>query len=145
MSRATGTQDERDSPYREYILDVRIVAVDGEGDDGPRYRFEAPNHEGRVFENTDTAELYADVYFDVNGFEEAGTGDRGVPPVIIAAGRDTLAAYLLTLPGTDRHWAASFFGVEPSQVQRYADRVRHRAAEIREGALKRGVESTTRG
>lgn len=54
-------------------------------------------------------ELDADVYFDVNGFEEVGAGDRGVLPGIIAGGRDTLAAYLLTLPGTDVHWIGSFF------------------------------------
>ncbi|PSP69923.1 hypothetical protein BRC70_06210 [Halobacteriales archaeon QH_6_68_27] len=119
MPEADLTCDDRtESLHREYVLDVRIVEVDD-----------------------DLAELYADVYFDVNGFEEAGTGERGVPPVVIGAGRDTLAAYLLTLPGVDRHWVASFFGFKPPRVERHVDRVRTRAAEIREGALERGVEA----
>jgi len=131
-------KDRREQPvYRGYILDVRIVEV---GEDRPQYRFEAPQHGGRVFDDPDRAELYADVYFDVNGFEEAGTGTRGVPPVIIAAGRDTLAAYLLTLPGTDLHWVASFFGHKPSRVKQYAATVQERAAEIRAGAQDRGID-----
>jgi hypothetical protein len=129
--------------YREYVLDVRIVEVDdadGEHSDDAdvRYRFEAPRHEGRTFENPEMATLYADVYFDVNGFVEAGTGDRGVPPEVIQAGRDTLAAYFLTQPYADRHWVSSFYGKETTYVERYADSVRHRAREIRAGVRERG-------
>jgi len=116
--------------YREYVLDVRIVEF---GDsEGPAYRFEAPEHEGITFDDPEAAELYADVYFDVNGFEEAGTGERGVPPVIIQAGRDTLAAYFLTQETIDEHWVGSFMGVQPGKILRYASRVRDRAANIRE-------------
>jgi hypothetical protein len=137
MSPANNRQTDRpEEPiYREYILDVRIV----EGGES-QYRFEAPQHEGRVFDNPERAELYADVYFDVNGFEEAGTGTRGVPPVIIAAGRDTLAAYLLTLPGTDLHWVGSFFGRKPSRIKQYTATVQERAAEIRAGAEDRDID-----
>jgi hypothetical protein len=35
---------------------------------------------------------------------------------------------------------ASFFGVEPPRVDGYADRVRTRAAEIREGVADRGID-----
>jgi hypothetical protein len=115
--------------HREYVMDVRIVEVDA--DDGPRYRFGAPDHEGILFEDPEDAELYADIYFDVNGFEEAGTGERGVPPVIIQAGRDTLAAYFLTHDTIDEHWVGSFMGVQPGKVLRYASRVRSRAENIR--------------
>ena len=81
----------------EYVLDVRIVArASPSGDD--RYQFEAPRHEGIAFDDADAARLYADIYFDVNGFQEAGTGERGVPPEIVQAGRDTLAAYFLAQP-----------------------------------------------
>jgi hypothetical protein len=133
------TPTETESTYREYILDVRIVeSTSPDGDDV--YRFEAPHHRGIEFDDPDIAELYADVYFDVNGFEEAGTGERGVPPVIIQAGRDTLAAYFLTQPYTDVHWIASFYGEKPSKVERYLASVRKRAASIREGAKERGVE-----
>ena len=127
-----------ESTVREYVLGVRVVEFPSP--DGPRYRFEAPRHEGRVFEERDRAELYADVYFDVNGFQEAGTGDRGVPPEIIQAGRDTLTAYFLTQHGTDRNWVASFYGEKPEKVRRYASRVRKRAAGIREGARERSME-----
>lgn len=129
-----------DSVYREYILDVRIVETIAADSGTPRYRFEAPQHEGISFEDPDLAELYADVYFDVNGFEEAGTGDRGVPPEIIQAGRDTLVAYFLTQPGTDVNWVASFYGEKPEKVRRYAARVRKRAEGIRKGARERGME-----
>lgn len=129
-----------ESTVKEYVFGVRIVEFLPPSKDALRYRFEAPHHEGCVFEDRDLAELYADVYFDVNGFAETGTGDRGVPPEIIQAGRDTLAAYLLTQPGTDINWVASFYGVKPSKVERYASWVRERAAEIRAGARERGME-----
>lgn len=128
-----------ESVAREYILEVRIVELTPSGNGDLRYRFEAPHHEGTVFEDREQAELYADMYFDVNGFEEAGTGDRGVPPEIIQAGRDTLAAYFLTQPGTDENWVASFYGVKPSAVRRYASWVRERGAEIRAGAKEHDV------
>ncbi|WP_224268424.1 hypothetical protein [Haloprofundus salinisoli] len=131
--------DEADSIREEYILGVRIVER-STADGDTRYRFEAPHHEGVEFEDPEMATLYADIYFDVNGFEEAGTGERGVPPEIIQAGRDTLAAYFLTQPGTDVNWVASFYGVKTSKVERYVSWVRERAEKIREGAAERGVE-----
>ncbi|MDT3435232.1 hypothetical protein [Haloarcula sp. 1CSR25-25] len=123
--------------YREYILGVRITertTADGEG----RYRFEAPDHQGIEFDDPEMATLYADVYFDVNGFQEAGTGERGVPPTVIQAGRDTLVAYFLTQDGVDIHWAASFYGEKPEKIERYVARVRKRSKKIRDGAREQG-------
>ena len=117
------------SVHRAYVMDVRIVELAGEGE--TQYRFEAPTHEGCTFDDPETAELYADIYFDVNGFEEVGTGERGVPPVIIQAGRDTLAAYFLTQSTVDEQWVGSFMGVKPGKIHRYASRVRDRAENIR--------------
>jgi hypothetical protein len=134
----TTTRTESESVHREYILGVRIVECRS-GDGDRRYRFEAPQHRGIAFDDPDMATLYADVYFDVNGFEEAGTGERGVPPAIIQAGRDTLVAYFLTQPGIDVHWIASFYGEKPAKIQRYVSRVRKRAAGIRDGAAERGL------
>jgi hypothetical protein len=128
--------DSTESTYREYVLGVRILKCETSGDEGTRYRFEAPEHRGVTFVNPDLAELYADVYFDTNGFQEADTGDRGVPPEVIQAGRDTLAAYFLTQPYTDVNWVASFYGKKPGKVERYVASVRARAAEIREGAAE---------
>lgn len=139
MSRPRIPQDVDGPVYREYILDVRIVQCFEPGSGATGYRFEAPDHRGVEFENPDLAELYADVYFDVNGFEEAGTGERGVPPEIIQAGRDTLAAYFLTQPYTDVNWVASFYGKKPTKIERYVAAVRKRAQEIREGAKERGM------
>ncbi|MFB6235034.1 MAG: hypothetical protein ABEH81_01855 [Halopenitus sp.] len=140
MSQARPPSDQPESVYADYVLDVRIVkSVDHDGD-AARYRFEAPDHQGATFEDPELAALYADVYFDVNGFEEAGTGERGVPPEIIQAGRDTLAAYFLTQPYTDKHWVASFYGKKPTKVDRYVASVRERAQEIREGARERGLK-----
>ena len=129
-----------ESVYREYILGVRIIEINPADGAGACYRFEAPQHQGITFDDSDLAELYADIYFDVNGFEEAGTGDRGVPPEIIQAGRDTLAAYFLTQPGTDINWVASFYGKKPNQIERYVSWVRERSEEIRAGARERGME-----
>jgi len=124
--------------HREYPMNVRVLDVS----DGDRrtYCFEAPEHEGVTFDDPDAAELYADIYFDVNGFEEAGTGERGVPPVIIQAGRDTLAAYFLTQDTIDERWVASFMGVQPGKVLRYKSRVQDRATNIRNRIEKRGLE-----
>lgn len=132
-----------ESVHREYVLGVSIVAERNNEDD-VRYRFQAPNHRGAVFRESELAELYADVYFDVNGFEEAGTGERGVPPAIIQAGRDTLAAYFLTQPHTDSNWVASFYGKTPPEIERYIATVRTRAQEIRDGAIERGIASGDR-
>ena len=53
------------------------------GEDDSAYRFEAPEHEAETLDDLEDGELYANIYFDVDGFEEAGIGERGVPPVII--------------------------------------------------------------
>ncbi|ELZ26427.1 hypothetical protein C474_19804 [Halogeometricum pallidum JCM 14848] len=144
MSQTDDTADDErttgpaESVHRDYILGVRIVERTA-GTDGTVYRFEAPHHEGIEFDDADTATLYADVYFDVNGFQEAGTGERGVPPEIIQAGRDTLVAYFLTQPLVDVEWVASYYGEKPEKVQRYVNRVRKRAKKIREGAAEQGM------
>lgn len=123
----------------DYVLDVRILEVT-EVDDAASYRFEAPQHCSKGFPDLETAELYADVYFDTNGFQEAGTGDFGVPIQVVAGGKDTLAAYMLTLPGADETWVGSFFGYTPTKIADYADRVRGRADEIRTRAAERASE-----
>jgi len=128
-----------ESTHRDYILGVRIVECRSSGRDDATYRVETPNDGHVTFDDRSLAELYVDIYFDVNGFTEAGTGDRGVPPTIIQAGRDTLVAYLLTRPDTDVHWIASFYGEKPEKVERYVNRVRKRATQIREGARERGM------
>lgn len=141
MARTDSVGDSADgtaSVYREYILNVRLIEVttpDGESS----FRFEAPHHEGIEFDDPESATLYADVYFDVNGFEEAGTGARGVPPEIIQAGRDTLVAYFMTWPAVDKNWVASYYGEKPEKVDRYVSRVRKRAEKIRDGAEKQGI------
>ncbi|WP_152040742.1 hypothetical protein [Salinigranum salinum] len=134
------TDAAHESVHEQYILDVRIVTVESSADDDPRYRFEAPQHQGVEFTDPEMAELYADVYFCVNGFAEEGTGERGVPPVIIGAGRAVLASYMLTQPHTDFEWVASFFGMKPHRVKQYVSNVQDRADEIRDGAAEQGVQ-----
>jgi len=138
MSKADDTSPEgaNESIYEEYVLGVRIVESTTESDE-TRYRFEADTYCGREFEDPDLATLYADIYFCTNGFEEEGTGDRGVPPEIIGAGRAVLASYFLTQPSIDQHWAASFFGVKPHRIREYTRWVRDNAEQIRDGAAAR--------
>jgi len=134
MSQSREPQGRNDGETIEsYPLDVRVC----EESEEPRYRFEAPDHEGKTFDDEESALLYADVYFDVNGFAEAGTGERGVPPEIVQAGRDTLAAYFVTMQGIDAQWVASFYGHKPERAERYVSRVRKRARQIREGIDER--------
>jgi hypothetical protein len=59
--------------------------------------------------------------------------------VIIGAGRSVLASYMLTQPDSDLEWVASFFGMKPHRIRMYADEVRRRAEEIRDGAEERGL------
>ena len=139
QSRVSMDDAEAGAVYEAYILDVRIVEAPHGDESGPRYRFEAPDHVGFTFDDPEMATLYADVYFDVNGFEEASTGERGVPPEIVQAGQDTLASYFLTQPYADRAWVSSFFGVTPEKVERYADWVRERADEIRSRAIEENI------
>ena len=131
-------RERSETVYEMYVLGVRVVEYDD--GDGSRYRFEAPEHREVTFEAPEMATLYADVYFDANGFQEEGTGELGVPPAIIQAGRDTLVAYFLTQPYADRNWIASFYGEKPEKIDRYVSRVRKRAANIREGIADRGIE-----
>ncbi|WP_226040631.1 hypothetical protein [Natrinema sp. DC36] len=129
-----------DTIVEEYILGVRIVETGTADGDDLRYRFDAPDHTEIAFDDLETARLYADVYFDVNGFVEEGTGERGVPPEVVQAGKDTLAAYLVTCPWSDVNWVASFYGATPTEIERYLSWVRERAAEIRSEAAERGLE-----
>ncbi|GGN13242.1 hypothetical protein [Halarchaeum nitratireducens] len=132
QTESTAEAEAETSIHREYVLDVRIVeCADG-------YRVDAPGNREETFADAETAELYADVYFCTNGFEEAGTGERGVPLDVLGAGRAVLAAYLLTQYGDDQ-WVASFFGKKPYRVREYVSWVEERAAEIRDGARERDV------
>ncbi|ELZ29672.1 hypothetical protein C475_01946 [Halosimplex carlsbadense 2-9-1] len=126
--------------HEDYPLDVRVVEFVPDGAEHPQYRFEAPEHTDISFADPEKATLYADVYFDTNGFQEEGTGHRGVPPEVVQAGRDTMAAYFLTMAGTDTNWVASFYGKKPTEIERYVGAVRRRAEEIRAEAAERGVE-----
>lgn len=116
-----------------YVEDIRIVEVPDEDGDAV-YRFEAPRHCGKEFEDREQAELYADVYFDAGGFREESTGEVGVPAGLFQAGNDTLAAYLLALPSTDREWVRSFYGVDDDELDQFLGWVRARAEESRERA-----------
>ncbi|MEF8820469.1 MAG: hypothetical protein V5A31_09475 [Haloferacaceae archaeon] len=142
MSRSAEPADDAgpESIHREYVFDVRIVESVSADEDEPVYRFEAPEHVEMEFDDPELAELYADVYFVTNGFVEAGTGERGVPPELIAAGRDALAAYFLTQPTTDLYWVASFYGRKPGNVRRCVERLQDKAEEIRQGVREQGLE-----
>jgi len=124
--------DHRERIYEEYVLDVRILERDPDDASGPQYRFEAPDHVGVTFDDPETARIYTDVYFAVNGVVEAGTGDRGVPPEVVQAGKDALAAYLVTQTSVD--WVASFYGSEPIRIERFISWVADQADDVREQA-----------
>lgn len=131
---------QEESVFEEYILGIRIVRCDKYNNDTVQYRFEAPDHKDIVFEDLEPAQLYADVYFDANGFVESGTGERGIPPELVQAGKDTLAAYLVTQPGTDINWIASIYGVKPDKIEQYISWVQRRAEEVRQKAKENGIE-----
>ena len=136
MSTSDSARDGDGRVVEEYVLGVRIV----DDDTDERYRFEAPEHTDIAFDSLEDARLYADVYFDVNGFVEEGTGERGVPPEVVQAGKDTLAAYLATMPWADVNWVASFYGATPTEIERYLGWVRNRAEEIRTEVREQGLD-----
>jgi hypothetical protein len=133
---ASETDRDDESVVERYVFDVRVIEFTAPDTGDPRYRFEAPEHQRVEFADPETATLYADVYFCTNGFVEEDTGDRGIPPEVIGAGRAVLAAYFLTRPGTERDWVASFFGKKPYRIRKYVEWVRERAEEIRAGATE---------
>lgn len=139
MSRSVESATDGEAVYEEYIKDVRILEVEST-DDGPRYRFEAPKHPGLEFETAEKATLYADVYFDTNGFREEGTGEIGIPPAIVQSGMDVITAYMLAQPETSKDWVASFFGATHEEIDTYVSWVRARADEVRRKAREEGVE-----
>ncbi|WP_265109015.1 hypothetical protein [Halosolutus halophilus] len=139
MARSNESALEQETVYREYIKDVRILEVESP-DDEPGYRFEAPNHPGLEFETPEKATLYADVYFDTNGFREAGTGEIGIPPAIVQSGIDVITAYMLAQPDTSKDWVASFFGSTHEEIDTYVSWVRTRAEEVRRKAREEGIE-----
>ena len=139
MATSTHNPDPEGIVVESYGFDVSIVECQTDEAE-PRYRFVAPQHTDIAFDRLEDAHLYADVYFDVNGFVEADTGTRGVPPEIVQAGKDTLAAYLVTMEWADENWVASFYGTTPTVIERYCSWVSHRAEEIREGAQDRDVD-----
>lgn len=84
-----------------------------------------------TFETLDIAELYADVYFDVEGFRDEKTGERGIPPEVARAGTDTIAAYLRT-QGKSTEFLMDWLGVKRETIHSYLSRVRSRAKEKRD-------------
>lgn len=139
MATTNAASDREGTVVESYVLDIRIVALDEDGAD-TSYRFEAPEHADITFGSREDAARYADVYFSVNGFVEADTGTRGVPPEIVQAGKDTLATYLVTMPWADVNWVASFYGTTPTVIERYLSWVHERAEEIRQQAAAETAE-----
>lgn len=138
MSRSEQTEGARSGTVvEEYVLDVRIRELTAD-DGGHAYRFEAPEHCGKTFDDLETARIYADAYFAANGFREEGTGDLGVPPEVLAAGKDVTVAYLLTRPDTSKIWVASYYGTTPQYVEQWLDWTRRRADKIRAEARDGG-------
>ncbi len=124
--------DDPQGVYRAYADGVQIAEVPPEtsGDPGPRYRFDAPQHVAKTFTEPERAELYAAVYFAVDGFREEDTGRKGVPLAVARADDAVLAAYTLAAwDGTSRKWLTRTFDIDHEQVQVWLDDVRDRAAE----------------
>lgn len=125
-----GSTVEEETVLEEYPADTRIVET--VNDYGHTYQFEAPAHEGKEFDNPDLARLYADVYFVVDAFREEKSGERGVPPAVAMDGKDTIVAYLVTLPGTSVEWVSRMYGISEGTVRTYLSRVRQRGEDARE-------------
>lgn len=138
MARLEDRQAGEDQVIESYVKGVQIVetTVDGE----QCYRFEAPYHDGLTFDRADRATLYADVYFDANGFQEAGTGEFGIPAEVVQAGKDTLAAYMIAHPSRTKDWVASFYGTKPERLDEYVSWVRTRADELRTEARQQAEQ-----
>lgn len=98
------------------------------------YRVNTPKsgtgaHRTPIFDEEKMARLWADVWFDVGGFYEEGTGNRGVPPAVATANTDTTIAYLVTQHGVAE--LAEHYDIERTTIYSYLSRVRKRARETR--------------
>jgi hypothetical protein len=90
-------------------ISLTKLQSDSSAKDGPRYEIQISGdrsgpHRFRtasVFDSERHARLWIDVWFDIGGFYEKKTGERGVPPAIATAGTDTAMSYLVTQFGTD--------------------------------------------
>ena len=129
MSRTSDASASDERVHEQYVLDVSIIRTRPEGSEKPQYRFEAPDHVPVTFSDPEMATLYADVYFAVNGFVEEGTGTRGIPPEVVQAGKHAMAAYLVRQMSL--FCVSSFYGTEPTRIERYIGQVREQAASIR--------------
>lgn len=97
------------------------------------YQVRTPNAaKSPPFDTIDSAELWADVYFAVGGFNEDNTGGRGVPPEVAIADREVLAAYFMTHSSIDVEHLADFFDVSRNTIYSYLSRARARGREARD-------------
>jgi|GEM_PF-6890075 len=114
---------------------VRIWKIpDEESLSGAYYEVEFFFYENDVrFEDLELAELYADVYWVADMFNEKETGERGIPPRVARRGQEAIVAYCIARsPSTSVEWAAAEFDVSEGTVRTYLSRVRRQAEVQRE-------------
>lgn len=114
---------------------VRIWKIpDEESLSGAYYEVEFDFYENDVrFEDPEHAELYADVYWVADMFNEKETGERGIPPRVARRGQEAIVAYCIARsPSTSVEWAAAEFDVSEDTVRTYLSRVRRQAEVQRE-------------
>jgi hypothetical protein len=80
--------------HMPYLPEIYIKkTTDSSGD--TTYTFHAPEHQKREFRDGLDAELYAMLYFCVDGFDESGSGPNELPTEIARAGIPYQAIYTL--------------------------------------------------
>ena len=93
------------------------------------YHVEQGSQRLKSFENPDKARLYADIYEVLDGFEEKGTGKRGVPPTVVRAGEDVRMAYFTASMSVT--YAARAFEIDIEHALEKVLQVRERAEKQR--------------
>jgi len=135
-------QDDDDTTVDEHPGGVRIDEYtdrlpggDKKLPERTKYRVVIPGYASIPrFDDLDDARLWLSVYYDVGGFQEERTGKFGVPAKVAAAGKDTLAAYLLTQDRMNASELATFFDVERDTIYSYCSRVRKRGRDAQKAA-----------
>ncbi|ELZ44862.1 hypothetical protein C463_07897 [Halorubrum californiense DSM 19288] len=96
------------------------------------YHFDGPDGRIASFEIPQAARLYADLYALTGGFDEAQTGRRGVPPLIVGADEEIRMTYLTVRLSVT--YAARAFDVDESVVRDAVDEIHARGSELRSQA-----------
>lgn len=122
--------DDDETVIEAYDDGSRIVREERNRPDA--YHFDGPDGRIASFDLSQAARLYADLYAVTGGFDEAQTGRRGVPPLIVGADAETRMTDLAVRLSVT--YAARAFDADEAVVRDAVNEVHARGSERRSRA-----------